>query len=296
MRNIVCFMFAILALSSCNKATKFKGFSKSRKGFYYQLHTFGESNLKASTGDYITTDIAYSTLEDSIFFEGRRKIKLSKPAYKGSIEDCFRILNEDESASFLLFTEPFFRYTLETDVPEFLKQAEYFKIKINIVEIQTTKEFENEKEAFLNWIEDFGDYEKVILNQYLSDEKLSLIPDSSGLLYLALEEGKGPKIEAGDTITINYEGRFLNGKFFDSTVRRKQPFQFVFGTEWQVIEGLEKGLVRMSEGDKALIILPSELAFGQTGSSTGIVPPFTSLIFEVEILKVSKGIGYNKKI
>ena len=88
-------------------------------------------------------------------------------------------------------------------------------------------------------------------------------------------------------MTVNYEGRFLNGKFFDSTVRRKQPFQFVYGTEWQVVEGLEEAIGMMKEGEKSLFILPSNLAFGTEGSSTGIVPPFTSLIFEVELLAIN---------
>ena len=101
-----------------------------------------------------------------------------------------------------------------------------------------------------------------------------------------LQEGVGKLIEPGDTITINYEGKFLNGKFFDSTIKRNQPFQFVYGTEWQVIKGLEEALSLMYEGEKSLFIFPSELAFGSEGSSTGIIPPYTSLIFEVEILEV----------
>jgi FKBP-type peptidyl-prolyl cis-trans isomerase FkpA len=112
-------------------------------------------------------------------------------------------------------------------------------------------------------------------------------PLPSGIYYLNLVQGNGKKVELGDTITVNYEGRFLNGKFFDSTVKRRQPFQFVYGTEWQVIKGLEEAIGLMCEGEKSLFILPSELGFGNRGSSSSIIPPFTSLIFEVEILKVS---------
>ena len=112
-------------------------------------------------------------------------------------------------------------------------------------------------------------------------------PTGSGLYHLKLREGTGKRIEKGDTVTVNYEGRFLNGKFFDSTIRRNQPFQFVYGTEWQVVKGLEEAIGMMHEGEKSLFILPSDLAFGTEGSSTGIIPPFTSLIFEVEILKVN---------
>ena len=84
----------------------------------------------------------------------------------------------------------------------------------------------------------------------------------------------------------NFSIKF-DGKYFDSTIRRNQSFQFVYGTEWQVIKGLEEAIGMMHEGEKSLFIVPSELAFGPAGSSTGIIPPYTSLIFEVELLKVS---------
>jgi len=53
---------------------------------------------------------------------------------------------------------------------------------------------------------------------------------------------------------IDYEGRFLNGKFFDSTVKRHESFYYVYGTEWQVVKGLEQGVGLMTEGEKAYFI------------------------------------------
>jgi len=160
------------------------------------------------------------------------------------------------------------------------------KVTIDMLDIQTETEYKKEKEAFLHWIEDFGEYEKVILRQYIEEEKLPVELMASGIYFRILVPGTGKEVEPGDTITINYEGRFLNGKFFDSTKKRNQPFQFVYGTEWQVVKGLEEAIGMMKEGEKSLVILPSDLAFGNEGSSTGMIPPFTSLIFEVEILSV----------
>jgi FKBP-type peptidyl-prolyl cis-trans isomerase FkpA len=291
MRLVTIIFLTIILISSCGRKSEFEGFSKSKKGFHYQLHTIGESIKKTNPGDYITADISYQTINDSLFFEGRRKLRIEQPAYKGAIEDCFMMLRADESATFIIKAEPFFKQTLGSELPSFLTVEDYIKINISIVEIQTATEFENEKQAFLNWVEDFGDYEKVILSQFLREEKLNISNSKSGLIYLPLATFDVPRIQLGDTITINYEGKFLNGKFFDSTKRRNQPFSFVYGTEWQVIKGLEKGLALMGEGEKAIFILPSELAFGTSGSSTGIIPTFTSLIFEVEILKVSQGKG-----
>lgn len=280
-------LLVIVSFLACTHKSPYPGFSKGKQGIYYQLHSIGESSRKAGYGDYITADIQYLTMEDSVFFTGRRKLQLQKTRTKGSIDQCFIMLREDEKATFILSADVFFVETLETSLPEFLPSGSKFKVTIDIIEIQTEKEYKKEKEAFLNWIEDFGEYEKVILQQFLAEEKIPVQPSASGLFHLMIKEGTGEKITLGDTVTVNYEGKFLNGKFFDSTIRRNQPFQFIYGTEWQVIKGLEEAIGMMREGEKSLFILPSELAFGTEGSSTGIVPPFTSLIFEVEIIAVN---------
>ena len=275
-------------LYSCTGKTTYPGFSKGKHGIYYKLNKIGESEQKAKYGDFITTDITYKTINDSVFFQGRRKLQLMPEGnYEGSIGECFQMLSEGESATFIISARDFYIKTLETNMPEFLKANDKMKVGLDIIKIQTETDYEKEKEAFLNWIEDFGDYEKVILQQFLNKERLSVQPTTSGLYHLKLKEGTGKQIVAGDSVTVNYEGKFLNGKYLDSTVHRNQPFQFVYGTVWQVVKGLEEAIGMMRNGEKSLFIIPSDLAFGNQGSSTGIIPPFTSLIFEVEILAVN---------
>ena len=288
MNRIVILLFIPLFLYSCfNPKSEYPGFKRTKEGLYYQLHKIGEDTEKAKAGDYITADITYLTMGDSVFFNGRRKLQISEPDFKGSIDNCFMMLAEKESATFIISASDFFHKTLQSDLPSFLNEGDNMKVTLDIIDIQTEEEYQNEKEAFLHWIEDFGDYEKVILSQYLENEKLDVKPEKNGLYRIVLKEGYGKTIEVGDTLTINYEGKFLDGKFFDSTIKRNQPFQFVYGTEWQVIRGLEEALSLMKEGEKSLFIVPSELAFGEEGSSTGIIPPYTSLIFEVEVIKVN---------
>ncbi len=279
----------LILFSSCFNKSRYPGFSRGRHGIYYQLHKIGEDTRKAGPSDFVTADITYQTMDDSVFFTGRRKLQITEPQFKGVIDECFMMLADKESATFIISAADFFLLTLQSDLPSFLDEGDMMKVTLDILEIQTEEEFVKEKEAFLHWIEDFGDYEKVILKQFLDQEKLPVRPERNGIYRIVLKEGSGIKIEPGDTITINYEGKFLNGKFFDSTIKRNQPFQFVFGTEWQVIKGLEDALAMMTEGEKSLFILPSEMAFGKEGSSTGIIPPYTSLIFEVEVLQIIRG-------
>ncbi|HAN18164.1 MAG: hypothetical protein A2X13_04340 [Bacteroidetes bacterium GWC2_33_15] len=288
-KRLILVLISIILLNSCDYFSKYPGFSKSESGFYYKLEKFGESTEKAKPGDYLTADIYYKTMDDSVFFEGRRMLQITDPSYPGSIDECFLMLAENEKATFIISAADFFEKTLETSLPQFIQPGKEMKVVIDIIEIQTESEYYREKEAFLNWIEDFGDYEKVILRQFIEQEKISMSPTQSGLIHLIIKEGIGENVQLGDTVTIHYEGKFLNGKFFDSTKRRNSPFQFVYGKKWQVITGLEEAIGRMKAGERSIFILPSQIGFGETGSSTGIIPPYTSTIFEVELLEVKPG-------
>ena len=284
-RSIFLLAFTVFIVS-CEWEEKYPGFSKSRDGYYYKLNKIGEGAENASVGDYITVDLNYKTLNDSVFFHARRKFQLTRPSFKGSIDHCFMILSQGDAASFIISASDFFSKTLETSLPSFLLEGDQMMVDAEMIEIQTEKDYLNEKKAFLSWIEDFGEYEKVLLSRYFETEQLEAEPTESGLYILNLKEGTGELIARGDTVEVHYEGRFLNGKFFDSTKMRNEAFQFVYGQEWQVVEGLEEAIGRMRSGERSLVILPSRLGFGETGSSTGIVPPFTSLIYEVEIKSV----------
>ena len=280
---LLCFAFVFLG---CSQKAEYPGYTKSKTGFYYKLVKIGEDGSKCQFNDYVTIDIRYKTVKDSAFFAGRRKFQISKPDFPGAIDECLTMLAKEDSACFILSASDFFKRTLLSDLPPFLKETDKMKIEVSVLDIQTTKQFALEKEAFLRWIDDFGEYEKTILKQYLDGSKLKVSPLTSGMYYLPIKSGNNKGVKLGDTIVVHYEGKFLNGKFFDSTRERNEAFQFVYGQQWQVIKGMEEAIGIMHEGEKALFIMPSELAFGQTGSSTGIIPPFTSLIFEVELVSV----------
>jgi len=279
-------LFSSIILLSCHRS-EYPDYKKHESNFFYKLLKIGDENVKCQYNDYITADISYSTMKDSVFFRGRRKFQIAKTSFPGSIDECLTLLAKDDSASFILSADDFFKKTISSDLPSFLKEKDKMKIDVGIVDIQTPKQYAGEKEAFLKWIEDFGEYEKTILKQFLDNSKLKVKPTSSGMYYLCLQHGNDNKgVKLGDTVVVHYEGHFLNGKFFDSTRARKEAFQFVYGQQWQVIKGLENAIGMMHEGERAIFIMPSDLAFGETGSSTGIIPPFTSLIFEVELVSV----------
>jgi FKBP-type peptidyl-prolyl cis-trans isomerase FkpA len=96
--------------------------------------------------------------------------------------------------------------------------------------------------------------------------------------------GNGPAAKRGESVTVHYTGWFTDGKKFDSSVDRKEPFQFVLG-RGQVIAGWDEGVATMCVGDKVKLTIPPEKAYGAQGYP-GAIPPNATLVFEVELLGV----------
>ncbi len=113
-------------------------------------------------------------------------------------------------------------------------------------------------------------------------EEVKVTP--SGLQYEVLEEGKGPKPTAGDTVVVHYTGRLIDGTVFDSSEERGEPA--TFGVT-QVIPGWVEALQMMNEGSRWRLFIHSDLAYGPNGAG-GLIGPNQTLIFDVNLLKVAE--------
>ncbi len=106
----------------------------------------------------------------------------------------------------------------------------------------------------------------------------------SGLKYIDEAVGEGPAAVSGKEVTVHYTGTFPNGKKFDSSVDRDEPFTFQLGAG-RVIKGWDEGVAGMRIGGKRKLIIPSELAYGKRGAGS-VIPPDAVLHFDVELLGV----------
>ena len=115
-----------------------------------------------------------------------------------------------------------------------------------------------------------------------SDEKV--ITTKSGLKYIDVKVGDGKEAKAGQTVVVHYTGRLKDGKKFDSSVDRNEPFSFNLG-KGEVIKGWDEGVAGMKEGGKRKLIIPPDLGYGARGAA-GVIPPNAELHFDVELVKV----------
>jgi FKBP-type peptidyl-prolyl cis-trans isomerase len=124
-------------------------------------------------------------------------------------------------------------------------------------------------------------------NQFLAANKVKpgIKTTASGLQYEVITQGTGAKPAATDQVTVNYKGTLLDGIEFDSSYKRGEPTTFGLN---QVIPGWTEGLQLMQEGSKYRFFVPYNLAYGSRATPDGSIPPFSTLIFEVELIKIGQ--------
>ena len=122
--------------------------------------------------------------------------------------------------------------------------------------------------------------------QFLAEngKKENVKTTASGLQYVVEKEGTGAQPTAEDEVTVHYTGKLLNGQVSDSSVNRGEPATFPLN---RVIPGWTEGVQLMKEGAKYTFFIPSDLAYGPQGVP-GAIPPHSTLIFDVELIKVNK--------
>ncbi len=119
-----------------------------------------------------------------------------------------------------------------------------------------------------------------------ADPDFEVIETDSGLEYQDLVVGGGETADSGDTVAVHYTGWLTDGTKFDSSLDRGSPFTFTID-RGSVIQGWHEGIRGMKVGGKRRLIIPSELAYGDSGYA-GVIPPKATLIFDVELMEMVK--------
>ncbi len=126
-------------------------------------------------------------------------------------------------------------------------------------------------------------HERQLINRYVEDNNINEEPNDFGLYYIELEEGTGEHPRPHSNVVVHYTGWFIDGRQYNTT-KGKQPFEFALGQQ-SATPGFEQGIKKMKPGGKAKFIVPSSIGYGPTGTHDGRIPPYMTLIYEVELLE-----------
>ncbi|MBO4738251.1 MAG: FKBP-type peptidyl-prolyl cis-trans isomerase [Bacteroidales bacterium] len=268
------FLVAAVVLSSCGDK-KYKGFKQADNGVWYKVIEKGQGTATPKVGDYIFIVASYTSSNDSIpkFEEKELSDVMREHAFEGDIFDAYAIMHEGDKMEFAIKADSFY---MAIGAPaEALKEMNiteedvlYFTIKMK--EIKSVEQFQAEEAA--------------ALQQYIQENNITVEPTESGLYFIQTQEGKGPKAEDGNNITVHYVGKFLDGTTFDSSVDRGEPMQVELGSQ-PFIAGFEEAVKMMNAGSKATVIMPSNIAYGPS-SPYSPIPPFTTLVFDLEMISI----------
>lgn len=258
----------------------------------------GDGKNIPKTGDFLQLIITYKTINDSVFYDsyssnetGKVILPFEHSSFKGSFEEGLTRMNAGDSMSFIVNADSLFTKFFKVQLPIFLEEDRLVKMDVKLHDILNKQEYMEELRKYKTMIEDRDIEELRKLSVYLDTCKTAYNALSNGMYYFPVRQGAGETVKYGDIVKIHYKGFFFNGKQFESTYSRNEPLEFRFGDEGQVIQGFKTALSLMNEGAIARFIIPSALAYGEDGSGTYIVPPYSTVIYEIELQSVIKPVN-----
>lgn len=274
-------LFLLLSIGSF--ACSNNEFKEHESGLQYKFIEHNEKAQKPNLGDGLLVSLKYTSIDDSILFDRTFRVKYDSVSHQGgSIEDAFSLMHKGDSAEFRITAKDFINHTVGADkFPDFIDRNSKLKFYIRLKDISTPEEMESMKVRINS---ERKAAETMLLDDYIARNEIETKPSESGLFFLAEEPGKGKMPKVNDTVVVHYTGMFLDGTIFDSSRKRNEAFSFILGTG-QVIQAWDEGIAMMKIGEKARFIIPSNLAYGKKGFRE-LIPPFSTLIFDVELLEI----------
>lgn len=262
-------------------------------GIYF-LQTLEGAGLKIDTGCMVTVSLKISFLDGKVLFNSTDrpdpiKFKYGKRFDTPGVDEGIGLMKGGSKATIIVPSKmafgdqgrgalipPYSALVYEVEITDVQSKADFEKEQAEL-KLKNTQEKEAIKKG-----------EAQQLQKFLADNKITVAPTSSGLYYIETVKGTGVQPVPGNKVRVHYTGKLLNGKKFDSSHDRNTPFEFDLG-KGQVIKGWDEGIAMMKQGGKAVLVIPYNIAYGER--SMGEIPPYATLVFEVELFEVNPGVN-----
>jgi FKBP-type peptidyl-prolyl cis-trans isomerase FkpA len=264
------------------------GFATLEGGLKYKIIKHGTGKKKVQIGDRVQMNV-HVHIGDSVVFDSRKMYNnrpvpfpIQAPKVKGELVEGLMMLAEGDSAVFMIPVDTLKKQG--TPLPPWVKEGQMMEYDVEMVTVRTEaeeKKYNEEMGAKQKGVDD------KILTEYFEKNHIKAQKTASGLYYVIHTEGDGPNIKPGDKASVNYTGKFMDGRKFDSNVdsafHHVMPFELEVG-RGKVIKGWDEGLQLLKKGSKATLYIPSPLAYGAQDQRG--IPANSILVFDVEITNI----------
>lgn len=256
-------LFLVLFFSACKDAAP--EYQTMPGGSQWKLLAFDEREMGLDAAAMVEVEVKVSVPGDSVF-------SFSKKAFLRTEDELWLALSK-------LYVGDSIVYRSAT--PDFLRPTRFpndtLTYHLRIVRMRTQRQLEDAR------LIELGRLDSLVKTDSFRQE----YSEHDGIWLRTLTPGDTSRVREGREVVVHYQGRTLDGRIFDDSRKQEGPLRFVMGQEHQVIPGIEIGLRHLHRGEIAELIIPSWLAFGSKGSIGGMVAPFTSVVYRVEVLELS---------
>ncbi len=284
--------------SSAQTSVTRDGFTHLESGLEYKILKNGDGKRHPQVGDHLDMNVRVH-VRDSVIFDSRQlnnnrpvPFQVQPPSFKGDFIEGLMLMSSGDSAALRLPVDSIIRQGKQL-MPG-MKAGDMLEYDVSLMSVLSDTDYKKdqaEKAGLQNAID------MAILQEYFKKNHITAQSTKNGLYYKITKPGKGKNAKAGDIVSVNYTGKFMDGNAFDSNTdssfKHPEPYQFTLG-KGAVIHGWDEGIELLNKGAKATLYVPSRMAYGMQGNSN--IPPNAILIFDVELVNVTNQGDIDEKL
>ncbi|MBQ0016832.1 MAG: FKBP-type peptidyl-prolyl cis-trans isomerase [Bacteroidales bacterium] len=306
MKNTVRLLTLLVVCSvlfaACHKSD-IKGFKKTKSGLHYRFEKHDKGGNDYHVGDIVIGTLLVRLNNDTLFNAATpdRVMRITDSVYHDiNISEGLLMMHVGDKATFAIFADSLAKYFTPKQMPPQYKagNGQIFFYEIEAIDRVTIEEQEQEQAIFTANMEALRNAEPDSIQSYVTRNGITVAPNEDGLYIIVKRRGAGNKVALGKTVQINYTGKLLDGKIFDSNIesvareadiydaqRTYEPMKYEVGKQ-SLIQGWDKGVDGLPAGSSVTILMPSRMAYGAQGAGNAI-PPYSPLVFDIDIVSVN---------
>ncbi len=280
---------ALLGLAACQGSSE-DGYTTTDSGLKFR-YINETDNPKPDSANTLLMHMVYRT-EDTVLFpapgqEGPVPVPLMGAPPTSLVYEAFGMMKEGDSAHFQVTPQELFTNTFGGPIPPFIDSTDMITFEVGVSEVMSEEEFQayrmemmrKQQEDMIAAMAEQNRLDSATIAEFLEENNIDAEATESGLRYQITQKGRGVQPAAGDSVVVNYQGTLLDGTEFDAGT-----YGFILGQQ-QVIPGWDEGIGLLNEGGKAMLYVPSPLAYGPQARSA-VIGENAILVFDVELVDV----------